>query len=241
MGKYGKEYWKSEEYRNSRKERARVIYLLIKDKVEKLEQPFLSIGCGPGILERELSRLLGKEIFGLEIDKDVLVSKDNVIIGDGRELPFKENTFEFILLNHVIEHIPHPHAVIKEIRRVLKPSGLVYVATPNLLWPYEVHYRLPFVHWLPGNLKDVMVKIFRRGEAFEDVYLLSYTRIKKLFENEGFKIYNLLPEMMFRKKEALRKKWWKIATSIVKYLPLIRNLITTHLSPQHTFLAIKEK
>jgi len=221
MGKYGKEYWKSE--------------------VEKLKPPFLSIGCGPGILEKELSRLLGKDIYGLEIDKDVLVFKDNVIIGDGRELPFKANTFEFILLNHVIEHIPYPRAVIKEIHRVLKPGGLVYVATPNLLWPYEVHYKLLFVHWLPGNLKDVMVKIFRRGDKFEDVYLLSYARIKKLFESEGFKIYNLLPEMMFKRKEALRKKWWRIATSMVKYLPLISNLITTHLSPQHTFLAIKEK
>ncbi|MEO0164501.1 MAG: class I SAM-dependent methyltransferase [candidate division WOR-3 bacterium] len=239
MGKFGKDYWTSEEYIKSREERAKVIYTLIADRVRGLSSPFLSVGCGPAIIENVLSKMFGKTIIGLEIDKEVLVNKTNVVIGDGTKLPFKSESFEFVMLNHVLEHVENQRDLVRKVKRVLKNGGMVYVATPNLLWPYEVHYRLPFIHWFPKKVADKIIRFLKRGRGFENVYLLSYSKIKSMFESEGFEFINLLPEMMFNKKESLRKKWWRVALGVIKHIPILRALITTHLSPQHTFIAMK--
>ena len=47
------------------------------------------------------------------------------------EIPFPENTFQFILSEHVLEHVPNPIQVIKEWLRVLKPEGVVYLFMPH--------------------------------------------------------------------------------------------------------------
>lgn len=46
-------------------------------------------------------------------------------------LPFPENYFDAILLIHVIEHLQAPLGLGKEIQRVLKPGGRIYVEAPN--------------------------------------------------------------------------------------------------------------
>lgn len=186
--------------------RVKVIYTLIADRVKSLSSPFLSVGCGPAIIEDVLSKMFGKTIIGLEIDKEVLVNKTNVVIGDGTKLPFKSESFEFVMLNHVIEHVENGRELLK-----------------------EVHYRLPFIHWFPKKVADKIIKFLKRGNGFENVYLLSYSKIKSIFESEGFEFINLLPEMMFN----------KVVLSVIKHIPILRGLITTHLSPQHTFIARK--
>jgi predicted SAM-dependent methyltransferase len=48
--------------------------------------------------------------------------------------PFPDHCFDFIFSEHMIEHIPFPAALhlLSECRRVLKPSGVIRIATPNL-------------------------------------------------------------------------------------------------------------
>ncbi len=52
------------------------------------------------------------------------------IFGDARNLPFKENSFDRILLMEVLEHIPDPSVVPQEIHRCLKEGGLLFLSTP---------------------------------------------------------------------------------------------------------------
>lgn len=48
------------------------------------------------------------------------------LYADGLRLPFADDTFDFILSQAVLEHVPEPQTAVDEIRRVLKPGGLVY-------------------------------------------------------------------------------------------------------------------
>ena len=50
-------------------------------------------------------------------------------------MPFPDNTFDLVICNHVIEHVPAWEKLAKELHRVVRPSGLVYVATPNIYRP----------------------------------------------------------------------------------------------------------
>jgi SAM-dependent methyltransferase len=47
------------------------------------------------------------------------------------QLPIPNDTYDGILLKHVLEHLPHPIETMKEILRILKPGGYVYIETPS--------------------------------------------------------------------------------------------------------------
>ena len=54
------------------------------------------------------------------------------LIGDGHSLPFKDNTFDAVISEAVLEHVHSPNRVVQEIYRVLKPGGYICVAVPFL-------------------------------------------------------------------------------------------------------------
>jgi SAM-dependent methyltransferase len=47
------------------------------------------------------------------------------------DLPFKDNTYDFILCNHVLEHIPDDTKAMQEIYRILKPEGTAILQIPQ--------------------------------------------------------------------------------------------------------------
>jgi SAM-dependent methyltransferase len=53
------------------------------------------------------------------------------IVASGDDLPFKDNTVDFVISSHVIEHFYDPVKAIKEWMRVVKPGGYVYVIAPH--------------------------------------------------------------------------------------------------------------
>lgn len=46
--------------------------------------------------------------------------------GDALHLPFEENTFDGAFLCWILEHVPEPIEILEEVRRVLKPGGVIY-------------------------------------------------------------------------------------------------------------------
>jgi len=58
------------------------------------------------------------------------------VFGDARHLPFSDDSFDQIFLLEVLEHIPDPSRVPREIKRCLKPEGLLFLSTPCL---YPLH------------------------------------------------------------------------------------------------------
>lgn len=60
---------------------------------------------------------VGYRMFDLDLDKD--------------RLPFKDAAYEVVLASHVIEHLARPGDAVREMARVLKPGGILLVATPT--------------------------------------------------------------------------------------------------------------
>jgi 2-polyprenyl-3-methyl-5-hydroxy-6-metoxy-1,4-benzoquinol methylase len=44
---------------------------------------------------------------------------------------YRDSTFDIVILNHVLEHVPNPSAFLGEVRTVLKTRGIVFVSLPN--------------------------------------------------------------------------------------------------------------
>jgi len=108
------------------------------------DEKILEIGSLYGVVSKSLKRI-GYQIFALELPEfyqsTTLQSHyDNAHIPFTgvnlrlSKLPYESNYFDVVVLCEVIEHFNfNPLPTLKEINRVLKPGGFLYIGTPNLV------------------------------------------------------------------------------------------------------------
>lgn len=82
----------------------------------------------------------------------------NYVYSDGRQLAFKDNTFDIVTANQVLEHVYEKTIFIREVYRVLKPGGVFLVSFPNRLFPLDFHGFPLGTPWLP---KSVGLRLFK--------------------------------------------------------------------------------
>lgn len=74
------------------------------------------------------------------IGTDIYISSNIDYLADAHYLPFKNNTFDGVLIQAVLEHVADPGLVVSEIHRVLKEDGYVYAETPFMQQVHEGAY-----------------------------------------------------------------------------------------------------
>jgi ubiquinone/menaquinone biosynthesis C-methylase UbiE len=129
---YNAEYY-SERTRKSKKHMMKYMKFLRKGSSLKL----LDVGCGEGYYVRDAIEE-GIDAYGIDISSHALENaldrvKDRISFGSITEIPFADDEFDLMTAFDVIEHI-HPKDTlnaIAEIRRVLKPRGIVIMTTPS--------------------------------------------------------------------------------------------------------------
>jgi SAM-dependent methyltransferase len=104
----------------------------------------------------------------VDINRNALPS----VVADAHGLPFCNDTFDIVIANNLIEHLRSPEIGISEIRRVLKPAGLVLFTTPFLYPIHEAPH--DFVRFTKFGLQHLFrdftaVEILERGGWFSAV------------------------------------------------------------------------
>ena len=98
------------------------------------EGRMLDIGCGNGSSMLVL-RQYGWSVEGIDFDEHSIAQARarhlNAKVGDLRMINYPTGSFDAILMNHVIEHIPNPVDLLRECLRILKPGGVLVALTPN--------------------------------------------------------------------------------------------------------------
>ena len=112
------------------------------------------------------------------------------------DLPFKSTSIDVILLRFVVEHLAAPDRAFAEIRRILKPDGLVLILTTNITSPFIMFPKL-----FPYALrKKIMYLLFKVED--KDVFP-TYHRL-----NRKAKVEKLTPDFRIREWRYLQDANW---------------------------------
>lgn len=161
---------------------------------------WLDVGCGHNIVpdwamaSEEQEQLVRRAAFlvGVDVDDGILrhphlTHRIKALCG---QLPFKDDAFDLVTANMVIEHVNDPETFLHDIFRVLRPGGHFLFVTPNCLTPMLLISRI-----VPDAIKKRVVRFLEHRE-FEDVfptrYKMNRPRTIANYANEtGFKIKQL--------------------------------------------------
>lgn len=72
-----------------------------------------------------------------------------VMIADGCELPYDDDSFDLVFSNSVIEHVGEFEQMAQFAKECDRVGKSLYVQTPNRWFPLEAHFGAALIHWLP--------------------------------------------------------------------------------------------
>jgi len=110
--------------------RSKVIVSVYKNWINSSDK-VLDIGCGNGIITKELKKHFDCKITGTDIVNYLKVSIPFEIMKNENKIPFEDNTFNIALLNDVLHHTKYQEEMIKEATRVAD-SVLIFEVSPSL-------------------------------------------------------------------------------------------------------------
>ncbi|MGI6013417.1 MAG: class I SAM-dependent methyltransferase [Oscillospiraceae bacterium] len=199
------------------------------------EKLVLDVGCGAGgkslfYLTKGAKRVVGIDVVEKYKEESEALARELGLTGfeffveDASNTEFDANTFDTIIMNDAMEHVADPIAVLKEMERILKPGGKLYVNFPPYNHPYGAHLSdvigIPWVHvffsekTLISAYKDLVKSkpdgderiAFRIGtkdnkEYFSYINKMTIKRFKKIVLQTGLNIsyYKEVPLRKFFK------------------------------------------
>ena len=101
------------------------------------EGSWLDVGCSAGFVVAA-AKAAGFDAHGIEIESAAVkyarstLDLDNVVVGVLEEHNYAEQSFDVISLYDVIEHVPDLNRVVGELKRILKPAGVIEIRTPDI-------------------------------------------------------------------------------------------------------------
>lgn len=146
----------------------------ILDLIDSKPKNILELGCGTGILLRDLKeKFKSSKVFAFDLSYEMAKyantkNRGNVVVADVEAMPFRDNSFDLIIARGVLHHVPSLGKALKEIRRVLRKGGVFVLSEPNNFNPFFRLYRI----------------IGRKHRAYTP------GKMRRTLESKGFKLEN---------------------------------------------------
>ncbi len=137
----------------------------------RADTELLDVGCGTGWLADHFERYTG-----IDVSSEAVAIANrrgrHVIQSDLDEpLPFANETFDGAVVKDVLEHVTTPVALVRELRRVLRPGARVFACSPDAQrWVWD-----DYTHRRPFSSKSLRLLFADQGFAIERVGYESVT------------------------------------------------------------------
>ena len=120
------------------------------------------IGCGAGSQSIMWARD-GHRVYGIDINEPLIelavrrAAEERIDItfdvGSADALPWADRSVDVCLVPELLEHVAAWRTCLDEFARIVKPNGVLFLSTNNVLCPKQEEFDLPFYSWYPGWLK----------------------------------------------------------------------------------------
>lgn len=94
----------------------------------------LDIGCGYGFFLSKM-KAMGWQTYGIDVSETAVSYASgngfDVSLGTLDNIRYENNSFDVVTMFYVLEHLPNPLNALKEVRRILKPNGLLLLRVPH--------------------------------------------------------------------------------------------------------------
>lgn len=138
----------------------------------KTRVDILDAACGTGYGSRILANgVPGARVHGIDISADAIAwgrkhfaggGAVDLVQGDCLSLPFDDGVFDVVVSFETLEHLDAV-AFLREVRRVLKPGGVLFGSTPNQdVLPWSTAFTHHLRHYTPAELLELVT-----GAGFE--------------------------------------------------------------------------
>lgn len=113
-------------------------------------------------------------------------------LGAVEALPFGDGSSDLVYCFSTLEHVKSVPEAVREMLRVARPGGAVYVNAPNALACYEGHYKLFWLPLMPKPLARLYLRARKRPTGFVDTFQpLLRRRLESLFRAAGARVSRL--------------------------------------------------
>jgi len=169
----------------------------------------MDIGCGRANLLKAFSRK-GCQCFGVErsdFPDDPSLENITIYKQDFLDIPVENNSFDIVVIWHVLEHLTDPVATLKKVQQILKPDGSLVVTVPNfgslqskLFGKHWFHLDLPrhTYHFTRQSLLPVLDKFGFKTKTLstrcfdQGVYGFIQSAINQIFIDKPNTLYSIL-------------------------------------------------
>jgi len=196
----------------------------------------LEIGCSAGFFIDE-ARKRGWDVYGVELSKWACdyardnLKIDSTVCGTLEKASYPSEYFDAVVMKDTIEHLIDPKATLAEVRRILKPGGIICITTPDIS---SVLSRILKTHW--WGINQTHFYFFSRKSIDDIVKTSGFTTKKIKLHTRIFSLQYIILKLKDCNEILYRMFSFLISSDLAR-----RTLIRINLRDQVELYAQKDK
>ncbi len=205
----------------------------------------LEAGCGVGMYSSQIRRRYSPHVEAFDVElarvKEARTDTPHALVAAAEALPYRDDLFDTIISNEVIEHVQDDRLAVQEMVRVLKPKGRIVLFCPNRWYPVEQHghywkgrYHFgntPLINYLPDRWRNKLAPHVRTYTARGVRRLFDGLPVRIVHQSRIFGGYDNIIRRYPRAGRLLRDTLYALERTPFRFFGLSHWLVVEKLPP----------
>jgi|WetSurMetagenome_2_1015567.scaffolds.fasta_scaffold148728_2 O-antigen biosynthesis protein len=174
---------------------------IVQNLIKKKFPIVLDVGCNAGFLGEQLMEKKNAQVDGIDINEEALEKASTAYrkifkrdLYDSN-MDIDEEQYDYIIFSDILEHLPRPDLILKDVKKYLKNDGRIIMCLPNIA-RLEIRIKLMMgkFDYAPGILSHDHLRFFTKKSAMRMIEDCGYEVKKTIPTGFGHK-FGLFPDL----------------------------------------------